>query len=326
MAGLEGALGQLRDDYLRHLARMDRPAKSIAAYGHIVSEFVRFVGDRELTRALIFEWQDAVTKLELKASTRHVRYSIIRGFLRWGAAQEQLSPVLWLNVDKIKVPGRKPRPIPHLDLLPIGQYLNALVVELEQRGTKMQLLRALRTRALFHFLFASSARISEALQVNHADYRDGTVTVIQKGNREKVLITTQACQAAVAAYLAARTDDNPALFLSYPANQPPRRLSAPGANGIWLRLAGEVGIRGFTNHRVRHTTATEMGEADVADSVVQAHLGHASPQTTAGYRSILVRRRREALENSLGAILPPPDAPSARTYRPPRRQRGRPRR
>jgi integrase/recombinase XerC/integrase/recombinase XerD len=295
-------LAQLRVGYLRHLERRGRAEKTIESNARALMSFATFVGDRVIDRELLARWQDA--QGEVRAATRAVRFSMIRSFLRWAASQEMLNPSLWLSVETIRIPRQLPKPIPHADLERVLQYLYRLPAELDRRGAlRIEIERALRTRALFFFLFSTGARIFEALQVNRHDYADGQVRVIQKGGGEKLLITTQAAKEAIEAYLEVRTDHHEAMFLAYQANQPATRLSAGGAGGIWQRLAGQLGIRSFGNHRIRHSTATELGEANVLDSVVQTQMGHSSPSSTAGYRQIRVGRRRQVVEEALGPLM-----------------------
>jgi integrase/recombinase XerD len=317
-------LGELRDGYLRHLERRGRVDATRTAYRRQLDRFIEWVGDRELSRQLLEEWQDSLAGT-LKPTSRNVQYSVIRGLLRWAASEELVSPALWLKIDSLKVPKREGKPIPHEDLLRIARHLHDQVEVL--RGARQAPLyaleRALRTRSLFLFIFTTGARISEALSVRRDGYDHGQVRVIQKGGTEKILITTPTAEAAIAAYLGVRTDQLPALFLSYPGGQVPRPLTTWGARDIWLHLAGDIGIRSFGSHRIRHSTATELGEAQVADQVIENQMGHTNIATTRGYQKMRTGRRREAVEGALEPLIAPPAAPARPLYLKPLRRRGR---
>lgn len=58
---------------------------------------------------------------------------------------------------------------------------------------------------------------------------------------------------------------------------------------------------GFTPHRLRHTFATELAEADVDLSVIQDLLGHASPATTRVYQANSQARLRSGVERRADA-------------------------
>jgi integrase/recombinase XerD len=314
------------DGYLRYLERRGRAPGTLEAYRRATDQFVAFVGDRQLSRELLAEWQDSLG--ELKPASRQVHFSVIKNLLRWGAGEELLSPVLWLKVESVKLPEYLPRPIPRQDLERVLSYLQSAPADLQRaverrRASRLELERVLRTKALFYFLFTTGARIAEALSVDRDDYQDGQALVIQKGGSEKLLLTTSTAQSAVADYLRWRRDDHPALFLSYQANQPATRLTASGATAIWQRLAGVVGVHSFASHRIRHTNATELGEAGVQDSIIRANLGHRSLATTQRYEEVRTVRRRAALEAALEPLLTPAAAQPRFQYRMPLRRRGR---
>src|SRR5579859_6940346 len=90
------------DGYLRHLERRGRAAGTLAAYRRAADGFATFVGDQQLSRELLADWQDSLG--ELKPSSRQVHFSVIKNLLKWAAGEELLSPVLWLKVESVKVP------------------------------------------------------------------------------------------------------------------------------------------------------------------------------------------------------------------------------
>jgi integrase/recombinase XerD len=62
---------------------------------------------------------------------------------------------------------------------------------------------------------------------------------------------------------------------------------------------------GFTAHRLRHTFATELAEADVDLSVIQDLLGHRSPATTRIYLRNDARRLRAGIEKRRSQMATP---------------------
>jgi integrase len=73
----------------------------------------------------------------------------------------------------------------------------------------------------------------------------------------------------------------------------------PGTFWTWVRQAGQdAGVRAWP-HLLRHTAATDLAEAEVHDSVIQAFLGHASRALLHRYtrvREPTFRRGVQALE------------------------------
>jgi integrase/recombinase XerD len=167
--------------------------------------------------------------------------------------------------------------------------------------------RALRDRALLELLYGSGARISEAvgLDVDDLDVADegsGTVRLLGKGSKERVVPVGSYARAAVAAYLvrgrptlAAAGTGSSALFL----NARGGRLSRQSAWTVLRAAAERAGLRRqISPHTLRHSFATHLldGGADVR--VVQELLGHASVTTTQVYTLVTVDRLREVYATS----------------------------
>lgn len=184
--------------------------------------------------------------------------------------------------------------------------------------------RSLRDRALLEFLYATGARISEAvgLDVDDLDTAVGAVRLLGKGSKERVVPVGSFARAAVDAYLvrgrpalaagrsepaaarvgasgrssrgtsypASRRSDTGALFLNVRGG----RLSRQSAWQILRDAAERAGITAAVSpHTLRHSFATHLlaGGADVR--TVQEMLGHASVTTTQIYTLITVDALRE---------------------------------
>jgi len=158
---------------------------------------------------------------------------------------------------------------------------------------------AVRDQALLELLYASGARISEAvgLDVDALDLESGTVRLFGKGSRERVVPVGRLARAALDAYLvrarpalAGAGRGGPAVFL----NSRGGRLSRQSAWAVLRSAAEKAGITAEVSpHTLRHSFATHLldGGADVR--VVQELLGHASVTTTQIYTLVTVDRLRE---------------------------------
>lgn len=169
--------------------------------------------------------------------------------------------------------------------------------------------RDLRDRALLEFLYATGARISEAvgLDVDDMDTSAETVRLFGKGSKERVVPVGSYARGAIDAYLsvarpalaAVRTarysagrpaGDGAALFL----NSRGGRLSRQSAWQVLRDAATRAGLTEHVSpHTLRHSFATHLlaGGADVR--VVQELLGHASVTTTQIYTLVTVDSLRE---------------------------------
>jgi integrase/recombinase XerD len=163
---------------------------------------------------------------------------------------------------------------------------------------------ALRDRALLELLYASGARISEAvgLDLDELDLEAGAVRVRGKGGKERLVPVGRFARTALDAYvvrarpeLLRRGKGTPALLL----NARGGRLSRQAAWAVLQSVAEKAGLAAAVSpHVLRHSFATHLldGGADVR--VVQELLGHASVTTTQVYTLVTVDRLREVYATS----------------------------
>ena len=167
----------------------------------------------------------------------------------------------------------------------------------------------LRDRALLELLYATGARISEAvgLDVDDLDLTaqaraasvPAVVRLSGKGGRQRIVPVGSYARAALEAYLirarpglataARRRTASPAVFL----NGRGGRLTRQGAWGALRAAAARAELPRVSPHTLRHCFATHLldGGADVR--VVQELLGHASVATTQVYTLVTVDKLRE---------------------------------
>lgn len=153
---------------------------------------------------------------------------------------------------------------------------------------------SLRDSALLELLYATGARVSEAVGLALDDLDlDEELPVIRlfgKGRKERIVPLGSYAKAAIEAYivrsrpvLAQRGQGSPALFL----NSRGRALSRQSAWEIIQRAAGRAGIdEDVSPHTLRHSFATHLLEGGASIRDVQELLGHASVQTTQIYTRV----------------------------------------
>lgn len=157
---------------------------------------------------------------------------------------------------------------------------------------------SLRNKAMLELLYATGARVSEAVALNVDDVADrDVVRLFGKGSKQRIVPVGSFARAALDAYLvrarptlSARGKATPALFLGARGE----RVSRQNA---WLiiRAAAQrahLGIE-ISPHTFRHSFATHLlaGGADVR--VVQELLGHSSVATTQIYTLVTADTLRD---------------------------------
>lgn len=155
----------------------------------------------------------------------------------------------------------------------------------------------LRDRALLELLYATGARITEALNLTVDDIAgaDGIVRVLGKGDKERLVplgsLAAKACQDyLVRARPALSRGKTHALFL----NSRGGALSRQSAWAIIKAAARRAGLdKEISPHTLRHSFATHLlqGGADVRS--VQELLGHSSVTTTQIYTHVTADSLRE---------------------------------
>ncbi|HET7430008.1 MAG TPA: site-specific tyrosine recombinase XerD [Nocardioides sp.] len=163
---------------------------------------------------------------------------------------------------------------------------------------------AVRDRALLEVLYATGARISEAvgLDVDDLDPVDHTVLLRGKGGKERLVPVGSFAREAIDAYLVrgrpelvSASTPGGALFL----NSRGGRLSRQSAWAVLVRAAERAGVtRDVSPHTLRHSFATHLLEGGADVRVVQELLGHASVTTTQVYTQVTVDNLREVFASA----------------------------
>ncbi len=163
-----------------------------------------------------------------------------------------------------------------------------------------------RDFAILTLFLNCGLRLAELCGLNLSDiHSDGTMRVLGKGNKERIIYLNQACVDALAAYLRVRPvdglkdDARQALFISR-LNRRIGRQAVQKLVGKYLEKIGLDG-QGYSPHKLRHTAATLMyqyGQVDVR--VLQEILGHENLGTTQIYTHVSNRQIQDAaLSNPL---------------------------
>jgi integrase/recombinase XerD len=140
-----------------------------------------------------------------------------------------------------------------------------------------------RDGALLEALYATGARVSEAVNLKETDLdlERGVVRVFGKGSKERLVPLGERAADRLRAWLAARK--GPWVFPGRGGARPLRRETAWR---IVERAARLAGIRGVHPHTLRHSFATHLLEGGAHLRAVQEMLGHASVATTQIYTHV----------------------------------------
>ncbi len=158
-----------------------------------------------------------------------------------------------------------------------------------------------RDFAIIMIFLNCGVRLSEIVSINLNNYKDETLTVIGKGNKERTIYLNDACIASLRDYIKIRPDGldghENAMFLSNRKT----RISQRAIQHLVEKslVAAGLGSSNFSPHKLRHTAATLMYQHGNVDIVaLQDILGHESVATTQIYTHINDERLKEAVKNN----------------------------
>lgn len=138
-----------------------------------------------------------------------------------------------------------------------------------------------RDRAVISFLLATGCRISEvcALDVLDVNFRERSVKVLGKGNKERIVYFDDVTALLLNNYFRERNDDREALFLG----KGTERMTPGGIRAMLTRLGERAGVENVHPHRFRRTLATNLINHGMPIQDVAAILGHDKIDTTMTY-------------------------------------------
>lgn len=181
----------------------------------------------------------------------------------------------------------------------VDSLLTAAAEGIDDAGRPMpERLRAARMSALLETLYASGLRVSELVSLKRTAARPGLamLSVVGKGNKERLVPLTEAARRAMQAYLsllaeAGRDQVSPWLFPSFGESG---HLSRQHFARDLKSLGACIGIRGdrISPHVLRHAFASHLLQNGADLRSVQMMLGHADIATTQIYTHVLDERMK----------------------------------
>jgi len=294
----------LLEDFLQYIRHeKGQSAQTQKTYAALLGRFVAWAEKRvrkdwsEVTRRDLTEFlqherarkpegEGNKQKATLSPESVYLQIAALRAFYKF-ASSEQLVPA---NLaENLTLPRRWKRLPKALTDVEIKQLL---------KQPAREAARDLCDTAVLELAYASGLRLAElrGLRLEQLHLEEGFITVIGKGNKERVVPVGRAAIDALNRYLDAA---RPQLVNTRtPANVFLTQRGTPFAHTtMWLRIKNRVkhsGIsRNLTPHMLRHSFATHLLENGADLRVIQELLGHASISTTEIYTHIAGQRLRK---------------------------------
>jgi integrase/recombinase XerD len=236
-----------------------------------LSAYARFLGEKGLAAASVARMLGTVRNLH--------RFLQVEGRTQADASRELRTP---------KKPLRLPKAIPQADVTALIETASGDDVV------------ALRDRALLELLYATGARVSEAIDLDVDDVVDREIVRLTgKGDKQRIVPLGSYARDALDTYLVrarpalvsrGKGRDVAALFLGARG----QRVSRQNAWLIIKKAAERAQLKAeISPHTLRHSFATHLLEGGADVRVVQELLGHASVATTQLYTLVTADTLRD---------------------------------
>lgn len=278
---------RLLRDYLDYLEiEKNRSPKTRENYERYLRTFLartRLRAPRDITEERVRQFRLNLARTDLKKITQSYYLIALRNFLKYLAKRN----IPALAAEKIELPKVSRRQIEILEYKDLEQLLGV------PKGAG---LRPLRDRAVLETFFSTGLRLAELCRLDRfINLASGEITVRGKGDKLRLVFFSDRARRAVKAYLAKRTDAEPALFVSLTRSGVViGRITPRAVERLVAYWAARAGIpKRIHPHQLRHSFATDLliNGADLRS--VQELLGHANVATTQIYTHLTNRELRE---------------------------------
>lgn len=146
--------------------------------------------------------------------------------------------------------------------------------------------RCKRDLAMIDLLYSTGIRVGELVNLNisDVDFEARECIVFGKGGKERKVYFDAKAKLHLQAYINARLDNNPALFVTLDA--PYERIKISGVEIRMRQLGRNINITRIHPHKFRRTMATRAIDKGMPIEQVQKILGHSQIDTTMQYAMV----------------------------------------
>jgi site-specific recombinase XerD len=256
--------------YRRALKRKNYSVHTLKSYMNILDQFIRWLSVplSEVTRKEIGLYVDHLLRKRRTPKTITCHLQTIRLFFDYLINEEGRT----ISNPVTRISLRLPKPLP--------RHLKD-----DQVRSLFAGIRDLRDRAMFMLMLRCGLRVQEVAQltVDAVEYGRRQIFVSHgKGAKDRVVYMSEDARSALQAYLARRSSKARALFL---VQKGPLKGSPLSVRGIQKRIEyyARKNHLSVSCHRLRHTMATQLLNADADLATIQDLLGHSQVTTTQRY-------------------------------------------
>ena len=254
---------------------------TIHSYERELARLNEFIGKPvvQINTANLREYLSSNDKLA--SSTVSKKLSVIKTFFTWLVEEEILLKNPSARIRQVKQPKRLPKAVSVTEL------------EMLREGC-----RTLRERAMLEVMYSSGCRLSEVsnMQTDKINWSSGAISVVGKGNKERVAYLNPRAIFHLKAYLKERNEnEDDCSYLFTTLRRPYRKMGNKTIQDEIGKISNRSKIgKNVHPHILRHTIANLAMENVIELGDLQQLLGHESPSTTLRYASVSEERKQQA--------------------------------
>lgn len=215
------------------------------------------------------------------ASTNGKKLSVIKSFFAWLVDEEIILRNPSGRIKTMKQPKRLPKALTQIEL-----------------ETLRESCISMRERALIEVMYSTGCRLSEIanMQREGIDWASGSLSVIGKGDKERIVYLNPKAQFHLERYLEECAEDkNSSEYLFSTERRPYRKMHNKTIQDAINKIASRTDIsKNVTPHVFRHTMATLAMENGIELGDLQQLLGHQNANTTLRYAQVSEERKHNA--------------------------------
>ena len=272
-------------------------AKTVIAYQSDLSDFCRFISNREISDETIISYVQYLNQKGLKGSTINRKLVVLKMLFDYLYQNHYISQNYFIT-HKFKF--KKERKLPKtMAVKEVSSLLRYLAAQKEQASTPFARWKCVRNLALIDTIASTGIRVAEASSISIQDIAmsERVILIHGKGRKQRLIyISCPQTWDNLMQWIKVRKACNPItdkLFL----NRYGEQISIHGIEYIFNSVRDSCGINPHaTPHYLRHTFATNLLANGADLRSVQEILGHSSVSTTEIYTEVTVKRKKQVLK------------------------------
>ena len=278
------------EKYRRSLKRKNCSPYTVKNYMNRIHQFTRWISMPldKVTRREIGAYVDRLLRKRQKPKTITCHLQTLHLFFAYLIEEEGIpiaNPIARVSI-------RLPKPLPRC-------------LKDDEADKLFTVIADARDRAMFMMMLRCGLRVEEVarLTVDAIDYRKRQVLVVNgKGSKDRVVYLSEDARAALETYLQKRSSKAKGLFL---VRKGPLSGTPISVRGIQKRIeyyARKSGVD-VSCHKLRHTFATQLLNADADLATIQDLLGHEHVTTTQRYCRVANLKVQRDYYKAMEAVL-----------------------